>query len=190
MAQAGIHTQSRDEIVFMRFAGYEMRAGWLKKSAPWLFGGIFFLLCLLAYEGVLRFGAERGRVARDAEVFSMTDAERFAYLDSLAGLVVDEPESLSQLVGIDIAGLFGPPDLEREEIPAVMWQYRAPACVLDVYFQIDARGEVSASPVAYYELRSREGIMRELSAGPDLSRCLSEIIGAHRPESGRDSVAQ
>lgn len=118
----------------------------------------------------------------DSAVFSMTDSERLAYLDSLAGLVIDDPGSLSRLVALDIAGLFGTPDLEREDIPTVMWQYRSRFCVLDLYFQIGADGEVSASPVAYYEIRGREpGGEMHVVLGNPASACLSAIVNAHRP---------
>lgn len=153
-------------------------------SRPVLSG--FFLVVIVSFLYVGGIFPDLKKMWRDGRsasaVFSMTDSERLAYLDSLAGLVIDDPGSLFRLVALDLAGLFGTPDLEREDIPTVMWQYRSRFCVLDLYFQIGLDGDVSASPVAYYEIRGREpGEEMHVVSGPAVSACLSAIVNAHRP---------
>lgn len=142
----------------------------------------FFLLAIMFFLNVGKVFPDFKNGRSDSAVFSMTDSERMAYLDSLAGLVIDDPESLSRLVALDIAGLFGTPDLEREDIPTVMWQYRSRFCVLDLYFQIGIDGDVSTSPVVYDEIRGREpGEEMHVVSGTSASSCLSAIVNAHRP---------
>jgi hypothetical protein len=47
------------------------------------------------------------------------------------------PADLTGLDGPSLERLFGKPSLVRHDYPAEVWQYRNPACVLDVYLYSD-----------------------------------------------------
>ena len=76
---------------------------------------------------------------------------------STPGLVAASPVPLGDLVGLDgpeLEHLLGTPGLVRRDYPAEVWQYRNPACVLDVYFYPDhdrltvTHAEARASAIA------------------------------------------
>lgn len=66
--------------------------------------------------------------------------------------VNDDPSQLFGLDGHGVADLLGPASFVRRDGPAEVWQYRASACVLDVYLYREADG----LSVAHVDLRRRE----------------------------------
>ena len=60
-------------------------------------------------------------------------------------------DRLATLSGAEVLKLMGPPEFERFDPPARIWQYRAPVCVVNL-FLYDAGGRLS---VEYVELRTR-----------------------------------
>lgn len=63
----------------------------------------------------------------------------------------DDPKQLFGMDGHRVAALLGPASFVRRDGPAEVWQYRAKACVLDVYLYKDA----GALSVAHVYLRKR-----------------------------------
>ncbi len=63
----------------------------------------------------------------------------------------DNPQQLFGLDAHNVAALLGPASFVRRDGPAEVWQYRAEACVLDVYLYKEVRGLI----VAHIDLRKR-----------------------------------
>jgi len=63
----------------------------------------------------------------------------------------DDPKQLFGLAGHRISDLLGPANFIRRDGPAEVWQYRAKACVLDIYLY----KTVDALTVAHFDLRKR-----------------------------------
>lgn len=64
----------------------------------------------------------------------------------------DDPQQLLGLSGIAVAGRLGAPSLVRRDGPAEIWQYKATACILDIFLYTNTDGQ----HVRYVELRSRD----------------------------------
>lgn len=64
----------------------------------------------------------------------------------------DDPDQLLRLDGQRVANLLGAASFVRRDGPAEVWQYRAEACVLDVYLY----KEPGVLTVAHVDLRKRE----------------------------------
>jgi hypothetical protein len=64
----------------------------------------------------------------------------------------EDPKQLFGLNGQRVAALLGPASFVRRDGPAEVWQYRAKACVLDVYLYKDAKDLT----VAHVDLRKRK----------------------------------
>ncbi len=62
----------------------------------------------------------------------------------------DDPQQLLGLSGSVVAERLGAPSLVRRDGPAEIWQYKAAACILDVFLYADTGGQ----HVRYVELRS------------------------------------
>ena len=60
-------------------------------------------------------------------------------------------DRLANLSGAEVFELMGPPEFERFEPPARIWQYRAPLCVVDLFLYDDGGGPT----VEYVNLRMR-----------------------------------
>jgi hypothetical protein len=81
------------------------------------------------------------------------------------------------LLGADPAKLeqwLGKPGLVRQDDPAQVWQYRAPACVLDVYLYPGENGMA----VAHAEARSTK------YPSDPMSSCLTVLAEARRKATG------
>lgn len=161
----------------------------MRGRSRWLSAFLCCLFLVVTSEVFIRSVSSAGLQTQDAYIHKdesgvsriiLSDTERFSYLDSLASLVIDDPRSLERLIALDIAGLLGVPDLERVDSPTVLWQYQSATCVLDLYFQIGEKGEISASPVSYYETRKRSMPVQRVS-GSEEGRCLQALIDSHRP---------
>jgi hypothetical protein len=75
--------------------------------------------------------------------------------EETAALPVDLTNFKDRLLGLDnddLSDLLGAPSLEREEPPATFWQYRTPACVVDVFLYSDG----GDNQVDHVEVRGRE----------------------------------
>ena len=68
-------------------------------------------------------------------------------------------ERLATLSGAEVIELMGPPEFERSEPPARIWQYRAPACVLNLFLYHN-RGGLA---VEYVELRTRRTVSDDVN---------------------------
>lgn len=78
----------------------------------------------------------------------------------------DDPKRLFGLDGNRVAVLLGPASFVRRDGPAEVWQYRADACVLDVYLY----RESGALTVAHVDLRKRA------KATPPPRRCFRDML--------------
>ncbi|NCC23204.1 MAG: hypothetical protein EOM26_12215 [Alphaproteobacteria bacterium] len=75
-----------------------------------------------------------------------------AYGEALAS----DPDRILKLNGREIAYTLGEPELRRQDIPSIVWQYRTNACVLDIYFVTNGN-EALDSQARHYEVRDLEG---------------------------------
>lgn len=75
---------------------------------------------------------------------------------------------LRSLSSREVLSLLGDPDFRRDEPPAQLWQYRAGACVLDVFLY----AEGGTHRVAYADWRARD------TDGPAPQSCMDQIIRA------------
>lgn len=66
-------------------------------------------------------------------------------------VIDDDPRQFLGLDGHRVAALLGPASFVRRDGAAEVWQYREPACVLDVYLYREANG----LSVAHVDLRRR-----------------------------------
>ena len=91
---------------------------------------------------------------------------------SPAALRVPGLKELTGRAQPDILALLGKPDLERDEPPAELWQYRAADCVLNLFFYRDQDG---------YRLVRAEAWQRSPVAGATAAHCRDEnaLLRAH-----------
>ena len=97
------------------------------------------------------------------------EAEEEEKPEETASLPVDLTNFKDRLLGLDnddLSDLLGAPSLEREEPPAMIWQYQTQACVVDVFLYADG-GE---NQVDHVEVRGRE------SDEVDEPACFAAII--------------
>ena len=78
----------------------------------------------------------------------------------------DDPNQLFGLNGHHVADLLGPANFVRRDGTAEVWQYRAEACVLDIYLY----RESGTLTVAHVDLRKRE------KAAQPPRQCFREIL--------------
>lgn len=84
----------------------------------------------------------------------LSKKEQMRYSGTLSKLVIDNPETIYQLISHDFLVMFSEPELKRKEGKAGIWQYRTASCVLDIHFDIG--GDNSFGAVTYYEVRQRK----------------------------------
>jgi hypothetical protein len=82
----------------------------------------------------------------------------------------DDPQQLLGLSGIAVTGRLGTPSLVRRDGPAEIWQYKATACILDVFLYTNTDGQ----HVRYVELRSRD------TASEPQRHCFASLLEAER----------
>jgi hypothetical protein len=82
----------------------------------------------------------------------------------------DDPNQLLGLTPDGVAGLLGAPTFVRRDGPAEIWQYQAPACILDVFLYSGRTG----FQVTYVELRGRG------ARGPSRRECFAAMLMANR----------
>lgn len=107
------------------------------------------------------------RSAMENLLLSLSLEDRIAYAEGIESLLLEEPATLTRLVGLDIALLMGHPGFTRRDGHRMVWQYKAPPCILDIY--LDTANSVDqdphSSPVVYYEIRPRNKAPEAISAG-------------------------
>ncbi|MBT7569071.1 MAG: hypothetical protein HN632_03915 [Rhodospirillaceae bacterium] len=111
-------------------------------------------------------GEDSDKPGEDAEEEEKKEEEKS---EEAAALPVDLTNFKDRLLGLDnddLSDLLGAPSLEREEPPATIWQYRTPACVVDVFLYSDG-GE---NQVDHVEVRGRE------TDEVDEPKCFAAII--------------
>lgn len=73
------------------------------------------------------------------------------------------PETLKAMTGEAILALLGPPDLERRDPPAAIWQYRTARCTLDVFiYDLGDGGKAAHSAVRNARNLDEAGCLAEL----------------------------
>jgi hypothetical protein len=82
----------------------------------------------------------------------------------------DDPKQLFGLDAHKVAALLGPANFVRRDGPAEVWQYRADACVLDVYLYREEAGLT----VAHVDLRKR------LKAAQPPRRCFLALLSRQK----------
>ncbi len=95
--------------------------------------------------------ATRALAPEHSVLDQISERERKHYAAALKSLVVNDPDKMHQLIGKDFLVMLHEPDLKRSEGGTEAWQYRAGACLLDLYFE---SGEAGQGPVVHYEVRS------------------------------------
>lgn len=86
--------------------------------------------------------------------------------------VADDADNILAMTGADIQQILNQPELVRSDFPTVVWQYRTDSCVLDIYYTASS-ADVSKTPVAHYEVRSRDAKGR---AQVTAKECLSGMV--------------
>ncbi len=85
---------------------------------------------------------------------------------------------LSYLSGLDpdqVTGLLGTPGFKRLDDPALIWQYRSPACALDLFLY--RSGKQEPYKVLHFETRSRGNVALSEKA------CFVGLLKAHEQRS-------
>lgn len=86
--------------------------------------------------------------------------------------VYPAPSTLSGLDTGQVVDLLGPPSFKRLDNPAEIWQYRAPACVLDLFLY--RAGQSGPFRVRHYEARGRS------KNGISEKDCFHSFLKAHQ----------
>lgn len=89
--------------------------------------------------------------------------------------VYPAPSTLSGLDSGQVVELLGPPPFKRLDNPAEIWQYRAPACVLDLFLY--RAGQSGPFRVRHYEARGRG------KNGVSEKDCFHRLLKAHQARS-------
>ncbi|MFZ5791485.1 MAG: hypothetical protein ACOY3L_12380 [Pseudomonadota bacterium] len=97
---------------------------------------------------------------------------------SVAPAAPAEPADDKDVVGLspdELQSLLGQPQMVRDETGAEVWQYRARACVLDLYlYPQEAQGGAAGLRVAYLEARDRS------AANFAAARCVTALMAERR----------
>lgn len=131
------------------------------------------VVCLLAASYALR---QSGGAAQ-ASGFSLPGNVIASNGKSAARLRRDisiSPDKILEVSGRDVYATFDRPELVRQDLPTVVWQYRSESCVLDVYFTASG-SDVMKSPVVHYEMRGRD-VTAEGDVQPKV--CAESIVDA------------
>ncbi len=107
-------------------------------------------------------------------VLSMSSSEKERYARDLESLVMHQPEAFLKLIGAEVVLILKEPDIERRDMPSIVWQYAADGCVLDLYFRARQDGDANNAPVVHYEIRASD-------TGEDAGgACLTTIADARK----------
>ncbi|MGB0719376.1 MAG: hypothetical protein ACPGRX_02825 [Bdellovibrionales bacterium] len=98
---------------------------------------------------------------------------------------VRDPDALLGVSADDIRHVLHDPEMVRQDLPTVVWQYRSAACVLDLYFT-SAFADIAEAPVMHYEVRTRDAKGVAEVADQD---CLRDLVRSHNVVSFLDISA-
>lgn len=87
--------------------------------------------------------------------------------------IINSPQILTDITSNEIKYIFGIPDLERMDLPSVIWQFTQSNCVLDMFFIADYIEDLPYEKVAHYEARTTDG-----KPVYDISACISSITAS------------
>lgn len=90
-----------------------------------------------------------------ADLSAMNKGQMMRYAQNVQAAIARTPENLMKLHGEEVRLILASPDLERKDLPSIVWQYRNADCVLDVYFTA-AQDNADVENVSHYEFRYRE----------------------------------
>lgn len=103
----------------------------------------------------------------------MSNARRY-YIK--ASLIANPSRNFKQLRAQDVANVLGRPTFMRYDTPATLWQYRAGACVMDIYYITRQGDDLPLAPVQYYELRQKG----EKVSGKTAQPCLRTLLNMRK----------
>lgn len=89
------------------------------------------------------------------------------------------PDHILKVMGKDVQAVFRSPELIRQDLPTIIWQYRSKSCVLDVYFTAQDEDPLF-SPVVHYEFRQRDAKAwhKDVASGREIeTACMREMLG-------------
>ncbi|MCB1529989.1 MAG: hypothetical protein H6853_08940 [Rhodospirillales bacterium] len=92
---------------------------------------------------------------KTADLSAMNKGQMMRYAQDVQAAIARTPENLMKLHGEEVRLILAGPDLERKDLPSIVWQYRNAECVLDVYFTA-AGDSADAENVSHYEFRYRD----------------------------------
>ncbi|MAI12138.1 MAG: hypothetical protein CBD27_10640 [Rhodospirillaceae bacterium TMED167] len=131
--------------------------GWLRRCLSLLAISVFLGACTLDPQTLKS-------VSRDVPKDALADLSRDADAKQVGGGTVGQEvaaleidltnfeERLATLNGAEVIELIGPPEFERSEPPARIWQYRSPVCVVYLFLYDDD----GTFAVEHVDLRPRE----------------------------------
>ena len=97
--------------------------------------------------------------ASSSDFAGMSKGELMQHAYELQNITAEKPDALTDLAAREVSLMLAEPDLERKDLPSVVWQYRSQSCVLDVYYTVE--GEIQTSQVQHFEFRERELITKK-----------------------------
>jgi len=134
--------------------------------------GFFIVLALAGMNRYVLHTPEQGKAFASTlglrAVFSDDKAQQ-AFLKTK---IRYNPSYLLNIMGKDVQELFATPELVRQDLPTIIWQYRSPNCVLDVYFAT-INEDPLFTPVVHYEIRARDSGVKDENAQ---NNCMNELI--------------
>lgn len=109
------------------------------------------------------------------------------YVHTARRYMTRNPDALMHMTEMQVSYLLGTPAAKRSEAPAEVWQYRAPRCVLDVYFyendksgyramQMSDEGLSHHRKVAYYALRQLDTPDWSIATDEDGTEFLPSLV--------------
>ena len=147
------------------------------KRIHFLIACIVALSVFMAYQGI--YGGDHNQAyaslsddgvdGREARLVNYKPARKRL----LSSRLRDDAENILDLKGHDIAQIFDAPELVRRELPTTIWQYRNEKCVMDVYFTVGRKGDVSRANVAHYEVRGRDTRAKK---DIQVSDCVEDLV--------------
>lgn len=130
-------------------------------------------LCLVgsAHQAGSGMAVQPASVTRDLAGFSRTDMMRYVYM--LQAALADNPDLFTQIDERKVRLVLAGPDLLRRDGGTQSWQYRAGACVLDVFMT------GNRDQVVHYEFRSADALNEQ---EPDHWQCLQSLYQTRRAD--------
>lgn len=130
--------------------------------------GVLVLLLVSAFAlGVLAASSgNRGPIdLSSVDVKDLSRGELMRYAYDLQNATAENPDALKGMTARDVSLMLAEADLQRQDKPSVVWQYRSESCVLDIYFLAEDVEALETKPIAHYELRER-GLVTRTAENP------------------------